>query len=33
MHLAIFEPAILEKKKPQTHTLDRTANGIGGKPI
>ena len=26
---ARFEPAILASKGPQTHTLDRTASGIG----
>ena len=26
---AIFEPAIPESERPQTHTLDRSATGIG----
>jgi len=25
-----FEPSILASERPQTHTLDRTATGIGG---
>jgi hypothetical protein len=29
MPLAGFEPAIPESKRPQTHTLDRLAKGIG----
>jgi hypothetical protein len=27
-----LEPAIIESKRPQTHTFDRVATGIGGVP-
>jgi hypothetical protein len=29
MPLAGFEPTILASERPQTHALDRSANGIG----